>query len=149
MTARQYMEIALQEAEIAAQINDVPVGAIVVYKEEIIAKAHNRVVADKNPLAHAELLAIQEATKKMNATHLEDCSLYVTLEPCSMCAGAIVLARIKQVYFGANDWKTGAGGSVYNILQDKRLNHQCNVYGGFLEEECSKILSSFFYRIRK
>ena len=147
--ARDFMEIAISEAEIAKENGDVPVGAVIIKNNEIIAKSHNQVVLQNDALAHAEIIAIKEASKKLNQKYLNDCDLYVSLEPCPMCAGAIVLAKIKRVYIGAEDSKTGAGGSVYNILQDKRLNHYCEVYSRIAQAQCSKILSDFFTQLRK
>jgi tRNA(adenine34) deaminase len=147
--ARDYMEMAIDEAKIAAQNEDVPVGCVIVHNDDVIANSHNQVVADGNPLAHAEMLAIKQAITTLGNRHLNECDLYVTLEPCSMCAGAIVLARIRRVYIGAEDSKTGAAGSVYNILQDRRLNHYCDVYSGIRHDECSKLLSDFFTALRQ
>ena len=147
--ARDFMEIAISEAEIAKKNGDVPVGAVIVRNNEIIAKAHNQVILQNDALAHAEIIAIKAASQKLNQKYLNDCDLYVSLEPCPMCAGAIVLSKIKRVYIGAEDSKTGAGGSVYNILQDKRLNHYCEVYSGIAQSQCSKILSDFFAQLRK
>ena len=146
--ARDFMEIALNEAEIAKQNGDVPVGTVITLNGEIIAKSHNQVVLLNDCLAHAEILAIKEASQKIQQKHLIDCDMYVTLEPCPMCAGAIVLARIRRIYIGTDDPKTGAGGSIYNILQDKKLNHYCEVYSGISQAQCSKILSDFFTKIR-
>ncbi|MDR0926365.1 MAG: nucleoside deaminase [Ignavibacteria bacterium] len=148
MIAREYMEIALQEAELAIKHGDVPVGALIVRKDEIIAKAHNEVEASNDALAHSELLVLRAAMQKLGTKHLQDCELYVTLEPCAMCAGAIVLARINRVYIGADDPKMGASGSVYNILQDERLNHRCEVYHNITHDKCSKLLSDFFEELR-
>jgi tRNA(adenine34) deaminase len=142
------MEIALNEAEIARQNGDVPVGVVITHNGEIIAKSHNQIVELNDVLAHSEIIAIKEASSKINQIHLSECDMYVTLEPCPMCAGAIVLARIKRVYIGTEDLKTGAGGSVYNILQDRKLNHYCEVYNGISQIQCSKILSDFFSELR-
>ena len=146
--ARDFMEIALNEAEKAKANGDVPVGVVITHNGEIIAKSHNQVILLDDALAHAEIIAIKEASSKIKQKHLNECNMYVTLEPCPMCAGAIVLARIKRVYIGTEDAKTGAGGSVYNILQDKRLNHYCEVYNGIAQAQCSKILSDFFADVR-
>ena len=146
--ARDFMEIALQEAEIAKENGDVPVGVVITCNSEVIAKSHNQVILLNDALAHAEIIAIKEASNKINQKYLNECDMYVTLEPCPMCAGAIVLARIRRVYIGTEDAKTGAGGSVYNILQDKKLNHYCEVYNGIAQIQCSKILSDFFSNIR-
>ncbi|MPM52263.1 tRNA-specific adenosine deaminase [bioreactor metagenome] len=146
--ARDFMEMAIQEAQIAQSNNDVPIGAVIVYKGDIISKAHNKVILSNDPLAHAEMLAISAAMKSLGQKNLSECDLYVTLEPCPMCAGAIVLARIRRVYIGTEDTKTGAAGSVYNILQDQRLNHCCEVYNGIGRDKCSSLISNFFVELR-
>jgi tRNA(adenine34) deaminase len=146
--AREIMDVAIEEANAAEEAGDVPVGAVITYNGEIIAKSHNEVIAKSNPLAHSELLVINNACNYLGTKVLNECDLYVTLEPCSMCAGAIVLAKIRRVYIGVEDNKTGACGSVYNILQDEKLNHYCEVYSGINREKCSKQLSDFFSKIR-
>ena len=143
------IQIALSEAKKSLISADVPVGAIIVKDNKIISRAHNQIEQKGDSTAHAELLAIQKAIKKIGYKHLLDCTLYVTLEPCSMCAGAIVLARIPRVVYGATDPKTGACGSLYNIINDNRLNHRCEVISGVLEDECSKLLKDFFKKLRK
>ena len=142
------MSEAIKEARIAAGKDEVPVGCVVVHKGRIIARAHNQVESLIDPTAHAEMLALTSATNYFKTKWLNDSSLYVTIEPCSMCAGALVLARIKKVYFGAKDPKTGACGSVVNIVNNKKLNHRIKVTSGILEKECGVLLKDFFSRIR-
>ena len=138
------MPLALAEARAAAAVEDVPVGAVVVRNDAVVARGQNRTVRDQDPTAHAEVLAIREAARTLGTWRLEDCDLYVTLEPCAMCAGAIVLARIRLVVFGAWDEKAGMGGSVGDLLRHPRLNHRPEVRGGVLAEECGELLRSFF-----
>jgi tRNA(adenine34) deaminase len=140
----QYIRNALDLARDAAKRNEVPIGAVIVQGETIIAAATNRTVRDQDPTGHAELLAIREASSKLDRWRLDDCTLYVTLEPCAMCAGAIVLARIKRVVFGAWDEKAGMAGSVGDLLRNPRLNHRPEVRAGVLAEECAKLLEDFF-----
>lgn len=142
------MREALRQAEAAASIGEVPVGAVVVRDGEIIAKAYNRVETDRNSSGHAEMLAIREAEMVLERKWLTGCELYVTLEPCSMCAGAMVLARLDKLYIGAMDPKNGACGSVFNVVQEAKLNHRMEVEAGILSEECGEILSSFFRNMR-
>lgn len=142
------MKLALKEAEKALDINEVPVGCIIVKDGAIIAKAHNQRELLRDPTAHAEMIAITQAASQMESWRLEGTTLYVTVEPCPMCAGAIVLARIPEVVFGAWDPKAGAVGSLMNLLEDPRLNHQVRVTSGVLERECSGILRDFFGRLR-
>ncbi len=139
-----FMREALKQAKRAFASDEVPVGAVIVYKDSIIARAHNQVEMLKDPTAHAEMIALTQATNTLQSKWLQDCCLYVTLEPCCMCAGALVLARIGRICFGAADPKTGACGSVLNISQNHALNHQYEVVGGVLAEECAAFLSSFF-----
>ena len=143
-----YMQEAIKQARIAFEKDEVPVGAIIVHKGKIISRAHNQVELLKDPTAHAEMLAITQATNFLATKWLLDCQIYVTIEPCSMCSGALVLARIKNIYFGARDPKTGACGSVVNIAQNKKLNHRIKVKGGVLEAECSRLLTEFFKKKR-
>lgn len=138
------MEYALKEAEKAYNKKELPVGAVIVFENRIIAKGHNQVETLKDPTAHAEILAITSAATYLSSKALLGCTLYVTLEPCSMCAGAIVLSKLENLYFGAYDNKAGACGSAFNITNSKSLNHKVNVYGGILDSKCSKILKSFF-----
>ena len=142
------MQEALKEAEIAYSHQEVPVGAVIVYQNKIIARAHNRKEELQDPTAHAEMLAIHQAVKHLGSWHLEDTTLYVTLEPCPMCVYAMLQARIKRLVFGTADPKAGAAGSVINMVQDRRFNHQLEVTGGILEEECSLILQKFFQERR-
>jgi len=142
------MKIALREAHKALEGEEVPVGAVIVHEGQIIAKAHNQRELLRDPTAHAEMIAITQAASHLQSWRLENTVLYVTVEPCPMCAGAIVLARIPQVVFGAWDAKAGAAGSLMNILQDARLNHRVNIVSGVLERECGEILRDFFARLR-
>lgn len=143
------MQEALKEARSAFDEDEVPVGAIVVYKGKVISRAHNQVERLKDPTAHAEMLALTSATAYLNTKWLSRVSLYVTIEPCAMCAGALVLSRIKNLYFGAADPKAGACGSVVNIVNHKKLNHRIKIKGGILEKECSSLLKEFFIKKRK
>ena len=138
------MLLALEEARDGANGGEVPVGAIVVIESRVVGAAHNRPIGLKDPSAHAEILAIREAATNAGAYRLEGASIYVTLEPCVMCVGAIINARIAKVYYGARDEKVGALGSVYDIGRDGRLNHRIEVYGGILASECAVLLSEFF-----
>jgi tRNA(adenine34) deaminase len=140
----RYIRNALDLAREAAKRNEVPIGALVVRGDSILAAATNRTVRDQDPTAHAELLAIREAAAKLNRWRLDDCTLYVTLEPCAMCAGAIVLARMKRVVFGAWDEKAGMAGSVGDLLRHPRLNHRPEVKAGVLAEQCAALLGDFF-----
>ncbi len=142
------MQLAINEAKKSLKTGDVPIGAIVVFDGKIIARGHNQVEFKKSPTAHAEVIAIEKAAKKIGYKHLLDCDLFVTLEPCAMCSGAIVLARIKRLVFGASDPKSGASVSLYNIPQDERLNHFVEIIPNVLEEECSKLLKDFFQKLR-
>lgn len=138
------MKEALKEAAKAAKKDEVPVGAVIVSSGKIIARGHNLIRSKKDPSAHAEMIAIKKAAKKMDNERLNGCTLYVTLEPCSMCAGAIVLSRINLVIYGTKDPKTGACGSMTSLLQHEKHNHKVNVECGVLEEACGDILKSFF-----
>lgn len=142
------MALAIREAEAAAAAGEVPVGAVVVAGDEVIGRGRNRIVELNDPAAHAELLALREATLYRQYYRLDDCVLYATLEPCVMCAGAIILARCAKVVFGTFDVKAGAVGSVYNILQDNKLNHVPKVVFGVEEEQCSRLLKDFFSNLR-
>ena len=143
------MRAALDEARSAAASGDVPVGAVVVQGDVVIARAANRTVRDQDPTAHAELLAIRAASASLGSWRLEGCTLYVTLEPCAMCAGAIVLGRVPRVVIGAWDPKAGMAGSVGDLLRHPRLNHRPEVAGGVLEEECGALLRDFFTARRR
>ena len=142
------MKEALKEARKAYLKEEVPVGAVVVYNDKIIARGHNVREIKESVLGHAELVAISKASKKIGSWKLEDCDIYVTLEPCPMCSGAIIQSRIKNLYFGAYDQKGGAAGSVLN-LYDYKFNHKVNVVGGIMEEECSSIIKEFFKELRR
>ena len=143
-----YMSEALKEARIALEKNEVPVGCIIVYKRKIIARGHNQVEILKDPTAHAEMLALTSATHYLGNKWLSDASIYVTIEPCSMCAGALVLSRIKNLFYGADDPKTGACGSVTNIVNNKKLNHRIQIKKGVLEKKCGFLLREFFRKKR-
>lgn len=140
----KYMALALKEAAKAALIDEVPVGAVIVLNEKVIAKAYNKKEINKDTLGHAELLAIRKANRKINAWRLSECVLYVTLEPCAMCSGAIMHARFKKVVYGARDLKGGAMGDNFNLFEQKPINHKPEIVSGVLEEECSNILKEFF-----
>ncbi len=144
----KYMALALMEAEKAYEKDEVPIGAIIVQNGKIIAKAYNRKNKFRDALLHAEMEVIKKAQKKLDDWHLTDCDLYVTLEPCPMCAGACINARIRAIYFGAYDPKAGCCGSLYNLPADKRFNHRPEVVGGLCEEECGAILTKFFKQKR-
>lgn len=139
-----YMGYAFKEAEKAFDKGEIPVGCIIVFQNMIIAKAHNQVESLKDPTAHAEILAITSAAEYLRSKQLAGCSVYVTLEPCPMCAGAIVLSKAENLYFGAYDIKSGACGSIMNITNNKNLNHSPLTSGGILDEKCMNILKSFF-----
>lgn len=140
----KFMKEAIRQARKAAKIDEVPIGCVIVYEDKIIARGYNRRNTDKNTLAHAELSAIRKASKKLGDWRLEGCTIYVTLEPCQMCAGAIVQARIDKVVIGSMNPKAGCAGSVLNLLQMSAFNHQTELERGVLEEECSRLLSDFF-----
>jgi tRNA(adenine34) deaminase len=139
-----FMRLALREAERALEHDDVPIGAVLVRDGEVVAAAHNERELRQDPTAHAEVLALREAARAGGSWRVLDAALYVTLEPCAMCAGAIVLARVPRVVFGANDPKAGACGSVLDVLGETRLNHRPSVAGGLLAPECGEMLSAFF-----
>lgn len=143
-----YMSEALKEAERAFDLDEVAVGAIVVYKRKIIARAHNQTRLLRDPTAHAEMIALTQAANSLKSERLLNCTLYVTIEPCPMCAGAMVWARIRRLVFGAADLKAGACGSVMDILGEKRLNHRVSVTRGILGEDCASLMSEFFERKR-
>ncbi len=144
-----YMRMAMREAERAMEAGEVPVGCVIVHEDRIIAKGYNQRELLQDPTAHAEVLAITAAAAHLGSWRLENTRLYVTLEPCPMCSGAIILARIPEVYFGATDPKAGCCGTLMNLLEDKRFNHQPAVVGGVLAEECGAMLSGFFREIRQ
>ncbi len=144
-----YMREAIRQAKKAYAIDEVPIGCVIVYEGKIIARGYNRRNTDKNTLAHAELSAIRKASKRMGDWRLEGCTMYVTLEPCQMCAGALVQSRISRVVIGCMNAKAGCAGSVLNLLQMDQFNHQVEVIRGVMEEECSAMLSSFFKELRE
>ncbi len=144
-----YMRKAIDEAKKAGEAGEVPIGAIIVLNNEIIASGYNLRETEQNSLAHAEVLAINEACKKLGTWRLEEAELFVTLEPCPMCAGAIMLSRVKRVVYGAADPKGGCAGTFMNILQDERFNHQSEVVTGVLQEECGALLTQFFRKLRE
>lgn len=143
-----YMNLAIEEAKKAQQLGEVPIGAIIVKDDEIIARAHNLRETAQQPTAHAEHIAIERASKVVGSWRLEDCTLYVTLEPCVMCAGAIVMSRIPKVVFGAMDPKGGCSGSLMNLLEEPRFNHRASVITGVLENDCGDLLRNFFRELR-
>ena len=145
----KYMKQALKEAKKAYDKLEVPVGAIIVRDGKIVARAYNQKETKFDTTKHAEILAISKASKKLGTWRLNECEMYVTLEPCPMCAGALIQSRIKKVYIGANDEKTGAIGSVFNLLTDYKFNHNVEYEKGILEKECKKILQKFFLELRK
>ena len=144
----KYMKEALKQAKKALALGEVPIGCVIVHEGKIIGRGYNRRNTDKNTLAHAEITAINKASKKIGDWRLEECTLYVTLEPCQMCAGAIVQARVTEVVMGCMNPKAGCGGSVLNILEMPEFNHQVKVTRGVLEEPCSAILKEFFASLR-
>ncbi len=147
-THRRWMKVALSEAEAAYEAGDVPVGAVVVRDDAIVGRSHNRVEERNDPTAHAERLALTDACNTLDRKHLPDCTLYVTLEPCPMCAGAIVLARLERLVYGALDEKTGAASTLYAIPQDDRLNHQVDVLSGLEAKAAAALLKRFFQERR-
>ncbi len=148
-TDEKYMKAALKEAKKAEKIQEVPIGCVIVYEGKIIARGYNRRNIDANTLSHAELTAIKKASKKLGDWRLEGCTMYVTLEPCQMCAGAIVQARIDRVVVGSMNPKAGCCGSVLNLLQVQAFNHQVEFTKGVLEEECTALLQNFFRELRR
>lgn len=145
----EFMIQALEEARKAEQAEEIPIGAIVVKDGEVIARAHNSKEREKNSLLHAEIIAMNAACEKLGSKYLDGCELYVTLEPCAMCAGALINYRVTKLFFGAYEPKTGCCGSLYNLPVDKRFNHRVEVTGGIMEEECGTILKDFFAKRRK
>ncbi|MCP1110998.1 tRNA(adenine34) deaminase [Lachnospiraceae bacterium PF1-21] len=145
----KYMEKALAQAEKAQKLGDVPIGCVIVRDDKIIARGYNRRMADKSALAHAEISAIRKANKKVGDWRLDDCTMYVTLEPCQMCAGAIVQSRMKRVVVGAMNPKAGCAGSIFNLLQEERFNHQVELETGVLGEQCSEMMKKFFKKLRQ
>ena len=144
----RFMKEAIRQAKKARALEEVPIGCVIVHEGKIIARGYNRRNTDKNTLSHAELNAIRKASKKLGDWRLEGCTMYVTLEPCQMCAGAIVQARIPEVMIGCMNPKAGCAGSIYNLLQEPAFNHQVSLFKGVLEEECSQMLKDFFRSLR-
>jgi tRNA(adenine34) deaminase len=145
---QRYMKVSIDQAEIARENGDVPVGAVIVHNGQIIAKAYNQRQQLQDPTAHAEIIALTQAAEAVGSWRLEGCTIYVTLEPCPMCAGALVLARIDRLVYGCDDPKAGACGSLYNIVQDERLNHTLEVTSGVMEAQCRDQLQEFFAKRR-
>lgn len=144
-----YMRLAIEAARQAEEEGEVPIGAVIVYEDEVISTSYNRRETLQSSLAHAEIFAIHEANKHFNSWRLENCTLYVTLEPCPMCAGAIIQSRIDRVVYGAKDFKAGCVGTLMDLLSDLRFNHQVEWRSGVLGEECSALLTNFFKKLRK
>lgn len=145
---RIYMEKAIKEAKKAEAIGEVPIGAVIVYQDGIISRGYNERETKQRPTAHAELIAIEEASEKLGTWRLNECTLYVTLEPCPMCSGAIVQSRVGRVVFGATDPKGGCCGTLMNLIQDERFNHCAQLTSGVLAEQCGQLLSDFFRELR-
>ena len=148
-TDEKYMREAIRQAKKAYAIGEVPIGCVIVYQDKIIGRGYNRRTIDKNTLSHAELTAIRKASRKMGDWRLEGCTLYVTLEPCQMCSGAIVQSRMDRVVIGCMNPKAGCAGSILNLLQMDRFNHQAQITAGVLEEECSSLMKQFFRELRE
>ena len=146
---KKYMEEALEEAKKAAAMGEIPIGAVIVKDGEIIGRGHNETETGCDPTAHAEIVAIRQAARRLGGWKLPGCSMYLTIEPCSMCAGAIVWSRISRLFIGTMDPKSGACGSVFNIPQESRLNHFVEIETGLMQEECSSLMKSFFKELRK
>ncbi len=144
----RWMEYAFKEAEQAYKRKEVPIGAVIIRENRVIGKGYNQTETLRDPTAHAEIIAITAAASQLNNHRLENCTMYVTLEPCAMCAGAIVLARIPTLVYGASDPKAGACGTLYNIVQDERLNHRVELVRGILEQKCGAMLKDFFLKLR-
>lgn len=144
-----YMGEAIKEAKKAEALEEVPIGAVIVKDREIIGRGHNLRETTQEAITHAEMIAISDANKNLGNWRLEDCHMFVTLEPCVMCSGAIVLARLKSIYYGPSDPKGGAVKTLMTVLEDNRLNHQCEVYSGVLEAECRQLLTDFFRQLRQ
>lgn len=145
----KYMKEAIRQAKKAYAIGEVPIGCVIVYEDKIIGRGYNRRTIDKNTIAHAEMIAIKKASKKMDDWRLEDCTMYVTLEPCQMCSGAIVQSRMKKVVIGCMNPKAGCAGSILNLLQMEEFNHQVELEIGILQEECSGLMTQFFKELRE
>ena len=145
---RYYMQVAIDQAKIAEENGDVPIGAVIVHNNQKIAKAYNQREQLQDPTAHAEIIALTQAAAALETWRLDGCTMYVTLEPCPMCAGALVLSRMDRLVYGCDDPKAGACGTLYNIVEDERLNHRLEVTSGVLADECSQVLQEFFERRR-
>lgn len=145
----KFMREAIKQARKAYEIEEVPIGCVIVHEDKIIARAYNKRNTKKNTLAHAEMIAIEKACKKLGDWRIENCTMYITLEPCPMCAGAIVQARIPRVVIGTRNKKAGCAGSVLNLLQVQEFNHQVELTEGVLQEECSQLMKEFFQEMRK
>ena len=148
MEEEKYMKEAIRQARKAFAIGEVPIGCVIVYKDRIIGRGYNRRITDRTALSHAELSAIRKANRILGDWRLDGCDMYVTLEPCQMCAGAIVQSRIARVFIGAMNPKAGCAGSILNLLEEKRFNHQCEIQTGIMEQECSSLLTDFFRELR-
>lgn len=147
-TDEKWMRQAIKQAKKAEKLEEVPIGCVIVHNDKIIARGYNRRNTDHTSLAHAEMMAIKKACKKIGDWRLEECTLYVTLEPCQMCAGAIVQSRVKRVVIGAMNKKAGCAGSIFNLLEEDRFNHKAEVTRGILEDECAEMMSEFFRGLR-
>ncbi|GAB6138952.1 tRNA adenosine(34) deaminase TadA [Halanaerobaculum tunisiense] len=147
-TDQDYMRLALEEAKKAFAKEEVPIGAVIVKDKEVVAKAHNLKERLQDPTAHAEVLVVKKAAQALASWRLINCSLYVTIEPCSMCAGTLVQSRVEQLVYGARDPKGGAAGSIFNIVDNDKLNHKLSVKSGVLKEECSQLMKDFFKQLR-
>ena len=147
-TDEKWMRQAINQAKKAEKLDEVPIGCVIVHNDKIIARGYNRRNTDHTSLAHAEMMAIKKACKKIGDWRLEECTLYVTLEPCQMCAGAIVQSRVKRVVIGAMNKKAGCAGSIFNLLEEDRFNHKAEVTRGILEDECAEMMSEFFRGLR-
>jgi len=147
-TDEKWMRQAIKQAKKAEKLEEVPIGCVIVLNDKIIARGYNRRNTDHTSLAHAEMMAIKKACKKIGDWRLEECTLYVTLEPCQMCAGAIVQSRVKRVVIGAMNKKAGCAGSIFNLLEEDRFNHKAEVTRGILEDECAEMMSEFFRGLR-
>lgn len=145
----KYMKEAIKQAKKAYKMGEVPIGCVIVYQDKIIGRGYNRRTIDKNTIAHAEMMAIKKASKKMDDWRLEGCTMYVTLEPCQMCSGAIVQSRMKKVVIGCMNPKAGCAGSILNLLQMEEFNHQVELEIGVLQEECSDLMKQFFKELRE
>ena len=146
---KKYMQEALEEAKKAASMGEIPIGAVIIKDGQIVGRGHNETETRKDPTAHAEMLAIRQASQTLGGWRLLGCEMYVTAEPCCMCAGAIVWSRIQKLYIGTMDPKAGACGSVFNIPQEEKLNHYVEIETGIMQEECSCIMNDFFKQLRK